>query len=58
MKVNFNKDLTRTDFRNITRFVKNSILEKIDNETTKVMFRKCVDIYLVELETALFEKER
>ncbi len=57
MKLNFNGDLTRTNFKNIARFVKNSIIENIDNETTRIMFRNCVDIFIDELEIALFEKE-
>lgn len=57
MKLNLNGDLTRANFKNIARFVKNSIIENIDNETTKIMFRNCVDIFIDELEIALFEKE-
>lgn len=52
------KTIRRDEFLKLARYVNDSIIEKLDNDNTKIIFDSVVDLYIDELEIALFGKRK
>lgn len=52
------KTIRRDEFLKLARYVNDSIIEKLDNDNTKKIFDSVVDLYIDELEIALFGKRK